>query len=124
MLTNKQIETIQKTNIVALGSVDKDGKPRIIYVMPSKVEKDRIVISNIQMKNTIANILNNNHAFINYFSEENELQIKISGTATVDDKSNEFLEVKNYEETNNLPEDLKVNSIIIIKIENVEESIG
>ncbi len=124
MLTNQQIEKIQKSNIVALGSSDKSNQPRIIYVMPSKIEENRIVISNIQMEKTIKNIEENNQVFVNFFSQEDEYQLKIAGKATIQSDSEEFFEIKNFEETNNLPEDLKVNSIIIVNIESVEESIG
>ncbi len=124
MLNKEQIKTIKETNIVALGSSNKDNKPRIIYVMPSKIEADRIVISNIQMEKTINNIIENNQVFINFFSKDNEYQIKITGTATIQNNSKEFYEVKEFEETNNLPEDLKVNSIIVINIDSVEETFG
>ncbi len=124
MLTQEQIKKIEATNIVALGSSNKLNEPRIIYVMPSKVEANRIVISNIQMKETIKNILENNKVFINFYTNDNDCQIKISGIARVEDDTDEFFEVKNFEEENNLPEDLKVHSIIVVDIKSVEETFG
>lgn len=52
------------------------------------------------------------------------MQIKIEGLAEVVDSGDLFKEIKNYEESENLPPKLKVNSIIIVKIVNVEETNG
>ncbi len=124
MLSSKQIKIIEESNIVALGSVDNNGQPRIIYVMPSKIENTRIVISNIQMNKTIENIKNNKNVFINYYASDRELQIKINGVASIENNTPEFFDIKNFEESNNLSSNLKVKSIIIVNIKSVEETIG
>lgn len=66
-----------------------------------------------------------NNCFLNvYLPDEDDLQIKIEGLAEVVDSGDLFKEIKNYEESENLPPKLKVNSIIIVKIVNVEETNG
>ena len=91
--------------------------------MPSRVESDKIILSNIQMKKSIENIKKNNKCFINvYFPEKDDLQYKIEGVADVYDFGKLFEEIKLYEETENLPLELKVQSIIVVKIKNIIES--
>ena len=46
-------------------------------MIPSKIEKDKITLSNIQMKQTIENIETNPNCFIDvYIKEKNDKQIK------------------------------------------------
>lgn len=123
-LTNEEIEEI-KNNEWIIFSTSIDNYPRSIVVMPSRVESDRIIISNIQMNKTIENINNNSNCFINaYIKEKNDKQYKITCIAKEYRDGKLFKEIKEYEETNNLPEDLKVHSIIIADIENIEVSEG
>ena len=56
--------------------------------------------------------------------DQNDKQIKISCDAEVYNSGELFNEIKEYEETNNLPDDLKVNSIIVANIKNIEVSEG
>ena len=56
--------------------------------------------------------------------EQEDLQYKIEGIAKVETSGKLFEEIKNYEESENLPPELKVSAIIIVKIKNVEESNG
>lgn len=124
-LNNEQIKNIKALGKVSFSTASQSGQPRSIFVMPSRVEKDKIIISNIQMEKSIKNILENSKCFINvYFSEKDDLQYKIEGIATVEDSGKLFKEIKRFEESENLPPELKVNSIIIVSITNVEESIG
>lgn len=124
-LNNKQMKNIKELSKVSFTTASKNGQPRTIFVMPSKVLKNKIIISNIQMNKSIKNIKENPKCFINvYFPEKDDLQYKIEGTATVEDSGKLFKEIKTFEESENLPPELKVNSIIIVKIINVEESVG
>lgn len=59
-----------------------------------------------------------------YVPDNDDLQYKIEGYATIDENSDLFKEIKDYEETENLPPELKVNSIVIIDIKSFEESNG
>lgn len=52
------------------------------------------------------------------------MQYKIEGVAEILNEGELFTEVKTYEETENLPPELKVNAIIIFHILNIEESNG
>lgn len=124
-LTDEQIEIIEKNKWVIFSTVSKSGQPHCIVVQPSRIEKDRIILSNIQMKTSIENLKENNKCCINIYSQKNEdMQIKIHGLGTISNSGELYSEIKEYEEINNLPSDLKVNSIIVVNIESVEVSIG
>ncbi|MCI8344741.1 MAG: pyridoxamine 5'-phosphate oxidase family protein [Clostridia bacterium] len=124
-LTDKQIELAKEQEWVILSTTNKDGKPHSIIVQPSRIESDKIILSNIQMKTSIDNLKENNKCFINIFLKENDdMQIKIDGIAKLYDSGKLYENIKEYEETNNLPPKLKVNSIIVIDFKNIEISNG
>lgn len=124
-LSNEQIELIKKHEWVILSTSNKDGQPHCIIVQPSKIESDKIILSNIQMKTSISNLEQNNKCCINIFLQENnDMQIKIDGIANIYNSGKLYEDIKEYEETNNLPPELKVNSIIVVNIENIEISNG
>lgn len=123
-LTITEINEI-KNNEWIIFSTANNNKPHAIVVIPSRVEKDRIIISNIQMKKSIENLKLNSKCFIDvYIKEQDDKQIKIDGIGNVYDSGELFQEIKDFEETNNLPEELKVNSIIIVEFNNIEVSEG
>ena len=125
MLNKEQINNMLELGKVVFATADKKGVPRCIWVMPSRITEDEIILSNIQMSKSIKNILENPNCFVNvYFESQDDLQYKITGVAKVHNKGELFEEIKEYEETNNLPEGLRVRSIIVIKITNIEESNG
>ena len=124
-LTIQEIEDIKNNEWVIFTTANNINEPHSIIVIPSKIEKNRIILSNIQMKQSIENIKANPNCFINvYIKEQNDKQIKITGTGKVEETGELFNNIKEYEETNNLPEELKVNSIIIIEIEHIEITEG
>lgn len=124
-LTDEQIKLIEKQGWVILSTSNKDGQPHCIIVQPSKIESDKIILSNIQMKTSISNLEQNNKCCINIFLQENnDMQIKIDGIANIYNSGKLYEDIKEYEETNNLPPELKVNSIIVVNIENIEISNG
>lgn len=123
-LTLEEIEQIKNNEWVIL-STSKNNIPRAIIVIPSRVESDKIILSNIQMNKSIENINDNSNCFINvYIKEQNDKQIKIKCAAQVYSDGKLYDEIKDFEETNNLPEDLKVRSIIVANIKSVETSEG
>ena len=123
-LTIEEIEEI-KNNEWVIFSTSKNNIPRAIVVMPSRVESDRIIISNIQMNKSIENVNGNSNCFINtYIKDQNDKQIKITCDAEVYNDGELYNEIKEFEETNNLPDDLKVHSIIVANIKNIELSEG
>ena len=125
MLNQQQIKNIINEQKVVFTTSSKNGQPRSIYVMPSRVLSDKMIISNIQMKNSINNIKENNKCFVNvYFADQEDLQYKIECVAEVFESGKLFEEIKNYEETENLPPELKVNSIIVLTYKSFEESNG
>ena len=125
MLNNKQIENIKLAEKVIFSTADKGNQPRSVWVIPSRIERDRIILSNIQMQKSFENVKQNPKCFINVFVPDNDdLQYKIEGFATINERGELFKEIKEYEETENLPPELKVNSIIIIDIKSFEETNG
>ena len=123
-LTLEEINEI-KNNEWVIFSTSKNNIPHSIIVMPSRIEEDKIILSNIQMNNSIENISNNPNCFIDvYIKNSNDKQIKIDCLAQVYNNGKLYDEIKEYEETNNLPEDLKVRSIIVAEIKKIEVSEG
>lgn len=124
MLTKNQIEKIKNNEKVIFTTSSKTGQPRSIYVVPSRIEEKCIILSSIQMKKSFENVKENSKCFINVYFEDEDLQYKIEGTAEIFDTGELFEEIKEFEERENLPADLKVNAIIVIDITTFEESIG
>lgn len=119
-LSLEEIEEI-KNNEWLTFSTAHNNIPRSIVVMPSRVESNQIIISNIQMVKTIEYIKENPKAFINvYIKNQNDKQYKIECECEVFENGELYEEIKEYEETNNLPETLKVHSIIIAKFKSIE----
>ena len=124
-LTIQEIADIKNNEWVIFATANNNNEPHSIIVIPSRIEKNQIILSNIQMKQSIENIKANPNCFINvYIKEQNDKQIKITGIGKVEETGELFNNIKEYEETNNLPEELKVNSIIIIEIEHIEITEG
>ena len=124
-LTIAEINEIENNEWIIFSTVNDNKEPHTIVVIPSRVEKDKIILSNIQMKKSIENIKLNPKCFIDvWIKEQEDKQIKIDGIGSVYDSGELFQEIKEFEETNNLPEELKVNSIIIVEINNIEISEG
>ena len=77
------------------------------------------------MNKAIENINDNPNCFINvYIKEQNDKQIKIDCSAQVYSNGKLYDEIKYFKETNHLPEDLKVRSIIVANIKSFETSEG
>lgn len=123
-LSMNEIEEIKNNEWVIL-STSTNNEPRAIVVMPSRVESDRMILSNIQMSKTIENLKKNPNCFINaYIKNNNDKQYKIECNCEIFEDGELFNEIKLYEEENNLPEELKVHSIIVAKYCNIEISEG
>ena len=63
-LNLEEVELIKNNEWVILSTANKENTPHCIIVMPSLVENNRIVISNIQMEETIRNVEENEKCFI------------------------------------------------------------
>lgn len=124
-LKEEQIKLIKENEWMILSTANYNNEPHCVIVIPSRIESERIILSNIQMETTIKNLEENNQCCINiYCAKENDMQIKIHGKATIQKEGTLYQEIKEYEETNNLPKELKVKSIIIVEIENIKVSNG
>jgi len=127
MLNSIQIEKISKAGVVVFSTSNNKNKPRAIMVQPSKIETDKIIVCNIQMGKSFENLKENPNCFINvYIPEEDDLQYKIEGVAEIFNSGELFDKIKNFEENENgLSEyGLSVSDVIVVKINNVEESHG
>ena len=125
ILSDEQIKNIKSNQNVVFATSDKNNQPRCVVVIPSRVEEDRIILSSIQMNKTLENLKQNPKCFINvYVSEQDDLQYKIEGYAEIYESGSLFEEIKGFEESENLPPDLSVHSIVVVKIISVEESMG
>ncbi len=77
------------------------------------------------MSKSFENIKENPKCFINVLMpEQDDLQYKIEGIAKIYYKGKLFKEIKNFEESENLPPELKVNAIIVIELTSFEQSNG
>ena len=56
MLNQIQLENIKLAKNIIIATADFNNKPRAVIVQPSRVEKDRIIICNIQMNKTFENL--------------------------------------------------------------------
>lgn len=125
MFNKEQIENIKSAEKLIFTTADKNNQPRSIWVMPSRVDADIIILANIQMNKSFENIKQNPKCFLNvYIPEKDDLQYKIEGVAKIYESGELFEEIKNYEESENLPPELKVNAVIVVEIKSFEESIG
>lgn len=117
-LSKSQIDFINENEWVVFATAGEGGMPRAAVVMPSKIDEESIIISNVQMGKSAENIKANPQAFISSYKDDT--QIKISGTAEYLDSGDLFEEIKNFEKTR----DVDVNGIIVINIKEVEQTEG
>ena len=119
-LTSTEIKEIEENEGIIFTTSFQDV-PRSIIVLPSRVEENQIIISDIQMNKSIENVKKNPHCFINaYIQAKDGKQIKMDCTAEVYSEGELFQEIKKMEEMYNLPPELNVHSIIVAKITNVD----
>ncbi len=125
MLSDLQIKNIKNAGQIIFSTSNLNNQPRSIWVVPSKIEKNRIILSNIQMNKSFKNIEENPKCFLNVLMpEQNDLQYKIEGVAKLYQDGKLFEKIKKLEETENLPPELKVCAIIVIKLTSFEQSNG
>ena len=117
-LSLEQIKFIKENEYVIFATASKNGIPRAAIVIPSRVEENRIIISNVQMEKSEQNIRENNNVFISSYKDDT--QVKISGTCEYIDFGELFEEIKEFEKSN----DVDVKGIIVINISSVEQTEG
>ncbi|MCP4393698.1 MAG: pyridoxamine 5'-phosphate oxidase family protein [Alphaproteobacteria bacterium] len=95
--TKRQIDLLKKQEIVVLSTVDANNYPRAIFVVPSRVEEERIIISDVKMEITIGNVLDNKNVFIAAFDKEFEYLLKIKGVANYQTSGDLFDDIYKFE---------------------------
>lgn len=128
-LTEEQLNNIKSVGTLMIASASKEGIPHCTIVEPSRYLEDRIIIPIVQMEITKKNIEENNNIFIHIYKEdendpEYSIQYKMNCTAKIETTGELFEEIKNYEETEVLPEGFYVNGIIIASIVDCKEYVG
>ena len=124
MLNQEQIQNIRENQTVMISTADTNGQPRSIVVIPSEISNNEMVISIIQSEKSFENLNQNPKCFINVYLVDSETQYKIEGIAEIFDDGDRFEQIKKYEESENLPADLTVKAIAVIKFVTVEVSVG
>ena len=117
MLTNKQQEIFKKNDIVSLTTCNKELEPRSIFVAVNKVEKDKIIITDNEMKISSENIKNNSKVFILAFEKDFSSVLKINGIAEYKTSGEEYDFIKNLDGN----KDYNKTGVIIIQITKVEK---
>lgn len=115
MLSQEQIQFILDNENLILASSAND-MPRAIIVIPSVVDSNEIVISNIQMEVSNQSIKNNPNVFLVSYSKDFNKWMKIVGKAEVLSDGKQFDDVKTLEATR-CP--MPVKEIIVVKIQSV-----
>ena len=121
ILTQEQLNDIQKIGVCHIVTCGKDSQPHATIVEPSKYDCNEIVIPIVQMVESIKNIEENNKIFIHVTKVNEEyygdsVQYKINAIATIERKGKLFEEVKHFEETERLPEGWTVKGIVRAKL--------
>lgn len=124
-LTAPQIETLQGIGHGLLITADGAGQPRGSIVEPSFFYKDEIVVPVVQLQRSYNNIMQNEKIFLHFVKENSEdfgwsTQYKISAIAKVESEGELFERAKHFEESERLPENLKVRAIVRAKITDIE----
>ena len=117
-LSEKQIDLINRNNIVALATSDGEGSPRVIFCEVNKVDGDKLIITDNQMEKTKDNFLENKKVFLLAFENDYSCVLKISGEADYYTSGEYFDFVKDLE-TN---KEYKPKGAILIKVSKVIES--
>jgi len=105
--------------MVAIATVNKEGKPHNIVVEVNKIKDGRVIVTNNYMKSTVENIKNNpNVSLVFWYGKEGaEKGYRIDGRAEYFD-SGEWLDfVKGLKENKGYP----AKGAIVIEVNEVKE---
>lgn len=116
-LSKEQIEFINKNEWVIFATADGNGIPRAAVVIPSLVDLDRIIISDVQMGQSAKNIQENSKVFISSYDKKMNKCLKITGVAEYITNGKLFNEIKEFENSRNV----KIKAIIPILIESIKK---
>lgn len=116
-LNNKQIELINKKGVIIF-STSYNNQPRSVFIAPSRVEKNRFIISDVVMKKTKENFLNNEKAFILVSDDHFEKWLKIEGKVSYLSEGSLLEEMKELEQQKR---GFTPKGVVIFDILNIKE---
>lgn len=125
ILPEKVLNELKAIGHCILITSSKDGYPRGSIVEPSFFYETEIVIPVVQLNVSYKNIRDNKNIFLHFVKENKEdygysTQFKIRAVAEVENDGELFEKAKHFEESERLPEDMKVRAIIRAKVTSVE----
>lgn len=100
-LTEKQSELLNRRKIVVLATSSKEGNPRAIFVEANRVDSDKIIITDNEMKGTRNNFLENKNVFILAFENDYSYCLKIKGEVKYCTEGEDFNFVKSCDSNKN-----------------------
>lgn len=118
-LTDEQIRFINDNEVVTFSTASLDGTPRCIYVCPSMIHYDQIIISDVHMVKTSNNIQNNPRVFLTSIKSDYSKWLKISGTAKYEIDGELFDKVYDFETSRGY----KPRAIIVVENLEIQEVI-
>jgi len=116
-LSDKQIKRYTKQNAAFFSTSSIKGQLRSIFVCPSKIEKDRIIISDMNMEITSQNLEKNDKVFMAFFNNDFTHSLKISGTAKYYNDGVIFDEMVMLEKNHGY----NIKGIIVVNIDEIKE---
>ncbi len=119
-LTDEQIRFINENEVITFATSSLDGTPRNVYVCPSMISYDKIIISDVKMVKSCQNIKNNPKVFITSINKDYSKWLKISGIAKYEVDGEMFDNIYDLE----MSRGYKPKAVIVvenIEIEEIEE---
>jgi len=117
-ISQQQIDFINTNEWLIVATSDIANQPRACVVIPSRVESDQLILSDVQMGKTNKNIKSNPKIFISSYDKDMNKALKIIGTAEYITSGALFDEIKEFESTR----DVEIKAIIVVSIDSVEEA--
>jgi len=116
-LTSKQLELLNRRKIVILATSSKQGQPRAIFVETNRIDNNKIIITDNEMKNTKANFLENKNVFLLAFENDYSYCLKIKGTIEYYAEGEYFDFVKSYDSNKNR----RPQGALVVNIDEIRE---
>ncbi|MFH1671251.1 MAG: pyridoxamine 5'-phosphate oxidase family protein [Candidatus Portnoybacteria bacterium] len=113
------LKRLIKSNAIGFATIGKNGKPHNIAVAYVKVVKDKIVISNAHIYESVKNLKYNNNVSLVVWNKEWE---KACVGYELIGKAKNYTEGKWFKYVNNLPdnEGYKIISAIVVKVTKIK----
>jgi predicted pyridoxine 5'-phosphate oxidase superfamily flavin-nucleotide-binding protein len=118
-LSKEQIDFINTNEWVIFATADNRGIPRAAVVIPSRVDSDEIIISDVQMGQSAKNVKENINVFISSYNKEMNKCLKIIGTAEYITSGELFDKIAEFEKTR----DIEIRAIIPVSLKSIKEVI-